>query len=307
MTVAVFNHGQWDALRDGTVKPEGIAPECSTPADVYERMVRDLKYDVAEIAMTTFLCARSFNIPISAIPVFSNRDVTMSPIVYNTKSGIKAPKDLEGKRVGLRAYTVTNNTQARYLLRTEFGVDTDKVTWVVTEGAHVLQYKEPPNVERAPEGKTLEEMLKAGEIDAGIQLRGPFEGDIEPLLTEEEANQVGLGFFKKTGIYPIGHVMTIKDETARAHPWAAAAMFQAFKESKEIYLAGLDKRDPPSSRDLQSKRNREIVGGDPLPFGVERNRKALEAMVKINVDQRVIPAPFEVDSLFAAGTLDLSE
>jgi 4,5-dihydroxyphthalate decarboxylase len=306
MTVAVFNHGQWDALRAGTVKPKGIAPECSTPADVYERMVRDLKYDVAEIAMTTYLCARSFNIPISAIPVFSNRDVTMSPIVYNVKSGIKTPKDLEGKRVGLRAYTVTNNTQARYLLRTEFGVDTDKVTWVVTEGAHVLQYKEPPNVQRAPEGKTLEEMLKAGEIDAGIQLRGPFEGDIEPLLTDEEANRVGLRFFQRTGIYPIGHVMTIKDETARAHPWAAAAMFQAFKESKEIYLAGLDKRDPPSSRDLQSMRNREIVGGDPLPFGIERNRKALEAMVKINVDQRVIPAPFEVDSLFAPGTSDLS-
>jgi 4,5-dihydroxyphthalate decarboxylase len=308
LSIAIFNHGQWEALIDGRVKPAGTVPQVTTPADVYERMVRGLEYDVAEIAFTTFLAAKSFDIPISGIPVFSNRDVTMTLIHCNARSGINEPKDLEGKRVGLRAYTVTNNTQARGLLQSEFGVDTDKVTWVVTEDAHVAQYRNPANVEYAPPGKSLEEMLKAGEIDAGMQLRGlQPDGDITLLLTEEEANEVGLRFFRRTGVYPIGHVMTIKDETLAAHPWVAVEMFRAFTASKSIYLAGLDQRTTLTARDQQSLRNRELVGGDPLPFGLKRNRKALEAMIELDVRQRIIPKPFEVESLFAPNTLDLEE
>lgn len=308
LTIAIFNHGQWEALIDGRVKPEGTAPQVTTPADVYERMVRGLEFDIAEIAFTTFLAAKSFDIPISGIPVFSNRDVTMTLILYNARSEIREPKDLEGKRVGLRAYTVTNNTQARGLLQSEFGVDTDKVTWVVTEDAHVAQYKNPANVEYAPPGKSLEEMLKAGEIDAGMQLRGlQPDGDIRLLLTEEEANEVGLRFFRRTGVYPIGHVMTIKDETLAAYPWVAVEMFRAFRASKNIYLAELGARATLTARDRQSLRNRELVGGDPLPFGLKRNRKSLEAMIELDVRQGIIPKPVEVDSLFAPNTLDLEE
>jgi len=308
LTMALLNHGQWDALRDGRVKPSGIELqhiEVNPPPMIYRRMVRNLEFDVAEVAITTFLCAKSFDKPISAIPVFSNRDVTMSPIVYNVRSGIKAPKDLEGKRVGMRSYTVTNNTQARALLKSEFGVDTDKVTWVVTEDAHVAEYREPPNVEYAPEGKTLEGMLKAGEIDAGIQLRVPAEGDIRVLLTEEEADEVGLRYYRRTGVYPIGHLITIKDDVLRSHPWIAAELFRAFTASKETYLAGLGQRTDLTERDKQSLRNREIVGGDPLPFGLGRNRKDMEAMIQWDLEQKVIPQPLEVDSLFAPGTLDL--
>jgi 4,5-dihydroxyphthalate decarboxylase len=306
-TIAIFNHGQWEALIDGRVKPAGTIPEVTTPADVYERMVRDLKYDVAEIAFTTFLAAKSFDIPITAIPVFSNRDVTMTLIHCNVNSGIKEPKDLEGKRVGLRAYTVTNNTQARGLLHSEFGVDTDRITWVVTEGAHVTQYQNPPNVEFAPPGRTLEDMLKSGEIDAGMQLRVEVGGDIKLLLSQEEANEVGLRFFRRTGVYPIGHVMTIKNDTLHAHPWLAVEMFRAFKASKDIYLNGLDQRTELGARDRQSLRNRELVGGDPLPFGLKRNRTSIEAMMEIDVQQKIIAKPLDVDSLFAPNTLDLEE
>jgi 4,5-dihydroxyphthalate decarboxylase len=308
LTMAVLNHGQWDALRDGSVQPEGITLqpiEVNPPTQIYRRQVRNLEFDVAEIAITTFLCARSFDIPITAIPVFSNRDVTMSPILYNVRSGIKQPQDLEGKRVGMRSYTVTNNTQARALLKSQFGVDTNRVTWVVVEDAHVAQYKEPRNVEFAAEGKTLEGMLKDGEIDAGIQLRVPPEGDVQLLLTEQEADEVGLNFYRRTGIYPIGHIMKIKDEALHAHPWIAAELFRAFKASKDRYVASLDERTEPNDRDRQSIRNRELVGGDPLPFGLRRNRKDMEAMVQWDYEQRVIPTRIEVDPLFAPGTRDI--
>jgi 4,5-dihydroxyphthalate decarboxylase len=307
LVTALLNHGQTDALRDGTVVPTGIVlqhVEVDPPHMIYRRQVRTLEFDVAEMATTTFLCAKSFNKPISAIPVFSNRDLYMSPMVYNVKSGIKGPGDLEGKRVGLRSYTVTNNTLARAFLKSEFGVDTDNVTWVVSEDAHVAEYKEPSNVEYAPPGRTLEEMLLAGDIDVGIQVQVKPGGDIRPLLSEEEAAEVGLRSYRRTGLYPIGHIMTIKDSTLEAHPWIAAELYAAFKASKEQYLAGLRERTPLTGRDKQNLRNQEIVGGDPLPYGLARNRKDLEAMIQIDYEQHVIPQPLALESLFAHGFLD---
>ena len=308
LSIAVLDHGQWDALKDGRVTPEGVELDhidVDRPPMIYRRMVRGLEFDVAEVAITTYLCAKSFDIPITALPVFSNRDLTMAEIVVNASSGIERPKDLEGKRVGMRSYTVTNNTQARALLRSEFDVDTDSVRWVVTEDAHVAQYKEPPNVELAPEGRTLEEMLEAGEIDAGIQLRSKPVGGIRLLLTQEERDAAALSFYKRTGVYPIGHLMTVKDEVLDANPWVAAALFRAFAASKDRYVAGLDGLESPGARDLQSIRNRQIVGGDPLPFGLARNRTAMEGMVAMDVGQRIIPNAMDVDGLFAAGTHDL--
>ncbi len=305
LTIATFNHGQWDALKDGRVTPDGIELEHIQVASPYRPMVRELAYDIAEVALTTFACAKSFDIPITGIPIFSNRDVTMSPIVYNVRSGIKSPADLEGKRVGLRSFTVTNNTQCRALLQYEFGIDTKKVQWVVTEDAHVAQYKEPSHVSYAPEGRKLEDMLVAGEIDAGIQLSIEPEGDIQPLLTEDEANEAGLRYFRRTGVYPIGHVMTIKDDVLAAHPEVATAMFRAFAASKDVYLGEVDSRDPQTGRDKQVIRNRELVGGDPFPMGLAKNRQAMEAMLQMYIDQQVIPGPMDVDSLFAANTREL--
>ncbi|MCY4582822.1 MAG: ABC transporter substrate-binding protein [Chloroflexi bacterium] len=306
LTIATFPHGQWDGLKDGRAKPEGIELEhVQASPNTYRRMVRDLEFDVAEVALTTFVAAKWFGVPITAVPIFSNRDVTMSPITYNVRSGIEAPKDLEGKRVGLRSYTVTNTTQCRALLNSEFGVDTDSIQYLVSEDAHVAQYVNPPNVAQIPSGKTLEQMLADGELDAGLQLSVEPGGDIGLLLTEEEADEVGLGYFRRTGVYPIGHVMTIKDEVLREHPWVGPAMFRAFSESKDLYVDSLPGLADPGRRDLQALRNRDLVGGDPFPMGMTKNRKAMEAMVRMYVDQHVIPEPMDVDGLFAPGTLDL--
>ncbi|MDE2837056.1 MAG: ABC transporter substrate-binding protein [Chloroflexota bacterium] len=306
LTIATFPHGQWDGLKDGRVKPEGIELEhIQASPNTYRLMVRNLEFDIAEVALTTFIAAKWFKIPITGIPIFSNRDVTMSPITYNVHSGIKTPKDLEGKRVGLRSFTVTNTTQCRALLKSEFGVDTDSIQYSVSEDAHVAQYENPPNVKQIPDGKTLEQMLVDGELDAGLQLSNEPGGDIGLLLTEEEADEVGLGFFRRTGVYPIGHVMTIKDSVLQEHPWVGPAMFRAFAASKDFYVDGLSSIAEPARRDRQALRNRELVGGDPFPMGLAKNRQAMEAMIQIDVGQHIIPEPMEVDSLFAPNTLDL--
>ena len=306
LTIATFPHGQWDGLKDGRVKPEGIELQhVQASPNTYRLMVRNLEFDIAEVALTTFIAAKWFKIPITGIPIFSNRDVTMSPITYNVHSGIKAPKDLEGKRVGLRSFTVTNTTQCRALLRSEFGVDTDSIQYSVSEDAHVAQYENPPNVTQIPDGKTLEQMLADGELDAGLQLANEPGGDIGLLLTEEEADEVGLGFFRRTGVYPIGHVMTIKDEVLQEHPWVGPAMFRAFAASKDFYVDSLSSIAEPARRDRQAIRNRDLVGGDPFPMGLAKNRQAMEAMIQIDVGQHIIPEPMEVDSLFAPNTLDL--
>ena len=306
LKIAMFPHSQWDALRDGRAKPEGVELEhVQASPNTYRRMVRNLEFDVAEVALTTFVAAKWFGIPITGIPIFSNRDVTMSPISYNARSGIAGPKDLEGKRVGLRSYTVTNTTQCRALLNYEFGVDTDSVQYSVSEDAHVAQYVNPPNVTQISGEKTLEQMLADGELDAGLQLAVEPGGDIRLLFTEEEADEVGLGYFRRTGVYPIGHVMTIKDEALRKHPWVGPAMFKAFVESKELYVDALSSLANPGRRDLQALRNRDLVGGDPFPMGMAKNRKAMEAMLRIDVDQHIIPELMDVDSLFAPNTLDL--
>ena len=304
LTIAIFKHGQWDALRDGEVSPDGITLQHVEVGSPYRPMVRELAFDVAEIALTTYVCAKSFDIPITAIPIFSNRDVTMTPVVYNTRSGIKQPKDLEGKRVGIRSYTVTNNTQCRGLLSYAYGVDTSKVRWIVSDDAHVAEYRDPENVERAPDGQRLEDMLAAGDIDAGVQLRAEVGGDLQYLINEEQGDEIGLRFFRETGVYPIGHVMTVKDEVLEQQPWVGRSLFQAFVESKDRYLEGLDKRADVSRRDTQAIRNREIVGGDPFPMGLALNRKSMEGMLDMYVEQKIIPASTTVDSLFAADFLD---
>jgi 4,5-dihydroxyphthalate decarboxylase len=307
LSIALLTHGQTDALRDGRVQPRGIALrhiEVNPPPMIYRRMVRNLEFDVAEVAMTTFLCAKALGKPISALPVFSNRDLTLTPIVCAAGSGIDKPKDLEGRRVGMRSYTETNSTQTRALLRLEGDVDTDRVKWVIVEDAHVAEYEAPANVEMI-EGADPTAMLQSGDLDALMAPRiGPGAGQ-KLLLTEAQAEEIAVGYWRRTGVYPIGHIMVMKDETLQANPWIVGALFQAFKESKLIYLNELHKRSELNARDRQVIRNRDIIGSDPLPYGISKNRAALDAAVDMNLGQHIMRDALDVDSLFAAGSLEL--
>src|SRR5215470_14427556 len=166
--------GHTEALRDGTVKPKGFEIEYQdVPVliDAFRRMVRGSEFDVCELAFTTYLCAKSFGKPFTAIPVFPARIFHHGAVRYNIKAGIRDPKDLEGKIVGVhRGYTVTTGVWARSILQHEYGVDIRKITWLVSGDEHVAEFRPPANVLPIKNGRGLEDLLISCEIPAAVNL-----------------------------------------------------------------------------------------------------------------------------------------
>jgi 4,5-dihydroxyphthalate decarboxylase len=304
---ALQPHGHTEALRNGAVKPEGIEPEFIEvqPLNwIYRRMIRDREFDVAEMAICSFLCAKSFAKPMTAIPVLTNRGFFLTGVSCHVDAGIEDPKDLEGRRVGLTSFTMTNTAQGRDMLRAEFDVDTDKVTWVVTDDDHVVEYRPPTHVEFAPTGKKLDELLLSREIDA-ILGGGASQSDVvRQLIPREVALDRQRATFTRTGVWPIGHLMAIDDDTLAKNPWIAESLFHAFAESKRRYVEELAKGNYHVPRDRELGEAIPLVG-DIMPYGIAPNRNALDAAVQLCVDQRITPQKLEVEPLFAPSTRDL--
>src|SRR5215475_12137566 len=177
--------GNNQALKDGTVKPKTFAfdfVEVPVLIDGFRRMVRGNEFDICEMAITTYICAKAHGKPMTAVPVFLVRAFHHGAILANTKAGIRSPKDLEGKRVGVnRGYTVTTGVWARGVLQEEHGVDLGKVTWVLSGDEHVAEYRPPANVVPIDPGKKMEDMLASGELVAaiGADVNSP---DVKPLI-----------------------------------------------------------------------------------------------------------------------------
>ena len=194
--------------------------EVSPIVAAFRRMVRTLEFDVSEMAITTYLTAKAHGKPFTALPIFVMRQFHHAPIVYNVKSGVKSPKDLEGKKVGVRAYTVTTGVWARGILATEYGVDLGKVTWVVVDEEHVQEYQKPSNVLEQP-GANLGEMVAKGELAAAIGAGQVDSPDVKPLIASPREAEAA--WYRKTGIYPINHTVVVKDSLLQSDLDAGAA------------------------------------------------------------------------------------
>jgi 4,5-dihydroxyphthalate decarboxylase len=258
------------------------------------------------MALTTYLAARAYHKPFTALPIFLVRGFHHGAILYNTKLGIRGPKDLEGRKVGVnRGYTVTTGVWARSILQHEHGVDLSKITWVLSGDEHVAEFEAPSNVVPLEKGKTLEAAVAAGELAAtiGVQVEHP---DVAPLISDAE--QVGFQSLARNGHYPINHVLVIKDSVLDAHPDLAARIFDAFAAAKQPYLERLrnDHIAAPSKADRMYRRVLEITGADPLPYGIARNRPMLEALVRYANEQGILRRPVAVEELFAQGTAGLT-
>ncbi len=304
----IRTQGNNQALKDGSVKPRAFDfefEEVPVLIDGFRRMVRGLEFDICELALTTYVCAKAYGKRFTAIPVFLVRAFHHGASLYNTKSGIRTPKDLEGRRVGVnRGYTVTTGVWARGILQDEYGVDLSKITWVLSGDEHVAEYRAPSNVVPMEKGKRMGELLASGELPAaiGVETDSP---DVKPLIPN--ALEAGLTALRQRGHYPINHLIVVKDELLEAHPDLAADIFETFAAAKRLYLERLKagKIELLTAADKLHQRVMEITG-DPLPYGVEPNRHVLEELIRHAVTQRIIEQPVAVEDLFAKGALGLS-
>ncbi len=294
------------ALKDGTVEPQNFGfdfIEIPVLVEGFRRMVRGLEFGISEMAITTYLCAKAHGVKFTAIPVFLVRGFHHGAILVNTKL-IKSPKDLEGKRVGVnRGYTVTTGVWARAVLAREHNVDLKKITWVLSGDEHVADYQPPKNVVPLEKPRTMAEQLISGDLAAaiGVEIDHP---DIAPLIAN--AQEVGLSALQSRGYYPINHLIVIKDELLDAHPGLAGQVFNAFAESKRLYLDALKSGhiEKPDAVDRLHQRVMEIAG-DPLPYGIEPNRAMLEELIENAASQHIIERKPSIEELFAPETLQL--
>jgi ABC-type nitrate/sulfonate/bicarbonate transport system substrate-binding protein len=299
--------GNNEALKSGAVKPKTFSfdfVEVDPLIAAFRRMVRGLEFDICEMAITTYICARAHGKRMTAVPVFLVRAFHHGAILVNAKAGIAKPKDLEGRRVGVnRGYTVTTGVWARGVLAAEHGVDLKKITWVLSGDEHVAEYRPPANVVPIAPGKQMADMLISGELAAaiGVEIDHP---DIKPLIPN--ALEAGLAALKSRGHYPINHLVVIKDELIAAHPALAADVFEAFAQAKCLYVERLEvgKIEKLTGVDRTHLRVMETLS-DPLPYGIAPNRKVIEELIAHALSQGIITKPVSVDELFAPGTRDL--
>ncbi len=306
LKTAIDTYGHTEGLKDGSIAPAGIVldhEEVKPIIAAFRRMVRGLEFDVCEMAITTYITARAYNKPITALPIFVIRMPNHAAMQYNVKSGIQKPQDVQGKRMGVRAYTVTQGVWCRGLLSTEYGVDPDKVTWVLVDEEHVQEFKYPPNVVTAEKGKTLAGLLASGEVDACIGAGQVDSPDVRPLIPDA-LNAEG-EWSRRVGYTPINHLVVVKNSLLESDPWIAPALFAAFKTGKERSLARLKAQGGSTPSDQNVLRNMEIMGGDPLPYGIEGNRKAIEAVIVHAHEQHILPRRYAPEELFAANTVGL--
>jgi 4,5-dihydroxyphthalate decarboxylase len=305
LKTVIRSQGNVQALKDGAVSPKtaGLAfIEVDPLIDAFRRMVRGLEFDVCEMALTTYITARAYGKRMTGLPVFVMRQFHHGAILVNTKAGIASPKDLEGKRVGVnRGYTVTTGLWARTILANQYGVDLDKITWVLSGDEHVAEFRPPANVVPMDKGRKMAELVASGELVAAIGIESDHP-DVKPLIANPK--EAAFQALRERGHYPINHLVVVKDEVLEAHPSLAADLFQAFAESKRLYIDRLKSGAiaMPTAIDELHRRVIETTGRDPLPYGIEPNRAALEEVIASAAAQKIIPKPVTVEALFPRST-----
>jgi len=317
LKIAIASYGHTRAVKSGDIPIAGVDPEFVEVVPIiqaFRRMVRDVEFDVCEMAPTTYMIARARGAPYIALPIFLMRRFHHGGFVVRPEAGIRVPKDLEGKKVGVRAYSVTTGVWTRGIFMNEYGLDSSKVTWVVDDEEHVATLELPPNVVHAPEGKSLQSMMASGEIQAGFtgpagvgragppignwDMNAPSGGDTGtyPELIADVAT-VEANWYRGTGIYPIHGLIVVKDDVLAKHPWLPRAMMDAFSAAKSAYLEELrlGRGDNP-----EDKRYRGFFSlmNDPLPYGIAANRPSIEALVTYALQQKLIPSRPALDRIF---------
>ena len=282
LRIALGDYPHTAALKNKEIKSDRVALDFAGIKPVYKafaEMVRKGAYDVSEMAIVTYLQAKSYGKPLVLLPCVMLGRFQHGTLLYNSERGKLSLKDLEGRRVGVRSYTQTTGTWLRGHLQNDYGVDIYRVKWINFEDAHVLEYRDPPFVERASDDKNLLKMVQDGELDAGIfGAELPADPRLKSVIEDPDAETKR--WSAKHGVVPLNHMVVVTEDLSRSKPELVREVYGMLKQGKQA--AGLPK---PGAIDFH-------------PFGVEACRPALEMIVDYAVQQKLIPRPFKVDDLF---------
>lgn len=316
LTLACGDYDINRGLLDGQVTPRGIhlaAVSMSSP-ERHWRMMRGMEFDVCEISMCSTLVMKAHNThPLTAIPVFPHRRFRHGYIFVNAGAGIRTPKDLEGKRIGLRTWQTTAVHWIRGILQDEYSVDLSSMHFYTQdeEDIPVIWPVKGFHVERVPAGRNVDEMLCKGDLEAAfypetlpsIVRENPL---IKRLWDDPKAEEIR--FYQKTGLFPLMHTVVFRNDVLERYPWAAVEILRAFRQSKELaFRRMLDPRNI-SLAWVQAlvEEQKRVMGPDPWPYDLgESNRKHLELMVRWGVEFGLMPSPIEVEDFFFPPTLEV--
>jgi len=312
LKIAIAEHPHTSAIRSGAIPIEGVDAEFVTvqpQIGAFRRMVRDVEFDVCELAPTTYIIARAYGAPFVALPVFVVRRFHHGGLLVRPDAGIRTPKDLEGKKVGVRAYSVTTGVWTRQVLMDEYGLDSSKVTWVVDDEEHVTQLKLPSNVIHTAPGVSLADMMAKGELVAGFaaaagigRTGAPTGGwkEVEAHYPDlfPDAPRIEAEYFARTGVYPMHGTIVVKDAVLAENPWVAQSIYKAFDQAKAEWLARLDAGQATTASDKKYLELRKVVGDDPLPYGLKENRTTIQALIDTAFKQGLTPRHMTVGECF---------
>ncbi len=276
------DHATTLALKRGDIKSVSVALDIADVPQAFvafKRVVRDFEFDVAELAIVTYLMAKAHGKPYTLLPVVVLSRFQHPFLVYNASRGELRPGDLKGKRVGIRSYSVTTTMWLRGVLMNDHGLDIDSVRWVTTEEAHVAEFKDPPNVQRAPAGRDLLSMLYDGELDA-IVLADKTLKDPRLKRLIPDPDRAAKEWHARNRAIQINHMVVVTDSLSRSNPDAVREVYRLLKESKRL-------APPPAPGEL-----------DMTPIGLEANRRNLEIAIEYVYQQRLIPKRYSVDEIF---------
>jgi 4,5-dihydroxyphthalate decarboxylase len=319
LSVAVGDYDRTRPLIDGDVRIDGVDPVFMTlpPEEIFFRAFRHAEFDICELSLSSFtLKTARGDCPYVGVPVFLSRAFRHTAIVIRTDRGIAAPADLKGRRIGSPEYQLTACVWARAILSDDYGVEPKDIIWVrggIEEPgrAEKIAITLPPDVriEEAPPGQSLSAMLAAGTIDGIIAPRAPsafshFASNIGWLFPDPTS--AAKDYYKRTGIFPIMHVLGVRREIAVQHPWLPRAVLKAFERAKAVALEGLT--DTSATKvtlpfvEEQLRATRALMGWDFWSYSIEGNRKTLETFLRHHHAQGLSPRLLAVEELFHPAT-----
>ncbi|HLG83647.1 MAG TPA: hypothetical protein VKY22_21775 [Bradyrhizobium sp.] len=284
LRIVLGNHPHVLPLKRGEIRSELFELEFVeyTPTNTaFKPMVREQAFDICEMAIVTYLMAKAYQKPLVLLPATMLGRHQLAYAIYNAERAVLGPGDLEGKRVGIRSFTTTTGAWIRGILANDYGVNLDNIHWVTFEDPHVAEYRD--TTERAPAGRKIVPMLLDGELDAVLG-ETASEARLKPIFSDPAAE--ASRWFARHGVVPVNHLVVVTEKLARARPDIVRELYELFKRSKA--MAG------------------PVASPDPVPLGVEANRKSLDLIMDYAAQQSLIPRRFSVDELFDATTRGLN-